>query len=388
MDFTFSAEQRLLGDMVSRFAAREYTFEKRRAIKNSAEGWSRDVWRSLADLGLLAINIPEEGNDPENAAANTMVVMNALGSCLLLEPYLQSAVVATGLLRELANEIQQRRYFPAMADGNLIAALAVLEPDARYDLAHVETRAAATDDGFVLNGRKSVVAHAPSADLLLVSARVAGEVGDTDGISLFAVPARADGVHLNAYRMLDGQPGADVTLHDVCLPSDAQIGPSGWAFDAIERAHHIGIAALAAEAVGIMDTLVGITADHLQTRQQFGQPLGRFQALQHRMAEMLVHCEQARSMSYLASAHCSWDDIHEQRKTISATKVLVGRATRFVRQQALQLHGGMGMTDEINVSHYFKRLMAMEASFGGVDSHLEAFIIASRAADSARSPSL
>jgi alkylation response protein AidB-like acyl-CoA dehydrogenase len=378
VNFILSEEQQLLSDVVSRFVAREYSFEKRRVIKASAEGWSREIWKSLAELGLLALNIPGQDNEPEACAANTMVVMNALGGRLLLEPYLQSAVVATNLMRELASDAQRDMYFPAMAEGSAIAVVAALEPNARYDLAQVETRASAVDGGFVLQGRKAVVAHAPTADMLLVSARVHGAPGDTDGISVFIVPSMAAGLTVSAYRMLDGQRGGEVLLQDVFVPEAAQLGAPGQTFAAMERAHDFGIGALAAEAVGAMTSLLDATAEYLKTRQQFGQPLGRFQALQHRMAEMLIYCEQAKSISYLATAHCTSANATERRKVMSATKVLVCRAARFVRQQALQLHGGMGMTDELCVSHYFKRLMVIEATFGDADWHLERFIRMSR----------
>jgi alkylation response protein AidB-like acyl-CoA dehydrogenase len=378
MDFTFTEEQQLLSDMVSRFVAREYTFEKRRAVKDSAAGWSREIWQSLADLGLLALNMPEANDDPNSGIANTMVVMNALGAGLLLEPYLPSAVVATCLIRELANDEQQAALLPAMADGSSIAVLAVLEPASRHDLAHVETRATRADGGFVLQGQKAVVAHATTADVLLVSARIGGAVDDAAGISIFAVPGDAAGLTISPYQMVDGQRGGDITLRDVFVSGAAQLGAPGQAFDAIERAQDIGIAALAAEAVGAMTTLIDITAEYLRTRKQFGQPIGRFQALQHRMAEMLVHCEQVKSISYLAAAHCTSVDASERRRACSAAKVLIARAGRFVRQQAVQLHGGMGMTDELNVSHYFKRLMAMEATFGDTDSHLERFASVTR----------
>jgi alkylation response protein AidB-like acyl-CoA dehydrogenase len=379
MDFTFNEEQRLIGDMVERFVEREYSFEKRHKIVESDAGWSRQVWETLAELGLLALNIPQDGGEALDGPVNTMVVMNALGGALLLEPYLESAVVATSLLRELANEAQRERYFPALAEGHTIAVVAALEPEARYELAHVKTRAHATDGGFILSGRKSVVAHGYSADVLLVSARIRGEEEDIDGISVFAVPVNTEGVNLNTYRMVDSLPGADVDLNDVFVPDAAQLGTAGDAFDAIELAHHAGIAALVAEAAGMIRSLIDDTAEYLKTRQQFGQPLARFQALQHKMADMVVHAEQVRSMSYLATAHCLSPDAAERRKIMAAAKVLTGRALRFVRQQALQLHGGMGMTDELKVSHYFKRMLAMEARFGDADCHLGIFIEASRA---------
>jgi alkylation response protein AidB-like acyl-CoA dehydrogenase len=373
MDFTFTEEQQLLADMVSRFVAREYTFEKRLAIRDSADGWSRETWRSLAGLGLLALNMPDADGGPESGIANTMVVMNALGAGLLLEPYLASAVVATCLIRELADEAQQATLLPAMADGSRIAVPAALEPGSRHELAHVETRATRADGGYVLQGRKAVVAHAAAADVLLVSARTGGTIDDADGIAVFAVPADAAGLTINAYQMVDGQRGGDIALREVFVPDTALLGAPGQAVAALERAQDIGIAALAAEAVGAMTTLVDITIEYLKTRKQFGQPIGRFQALQHRVAEMLIHCEQAKSISYLAAARCMSAEATERRRACSAAKVLIARAGRFVRHQAVQLHGGMGMTTELNVSHYFKRLLAMEATFGDADTHLERF---------------
>lgn len=373
MNFTFSEEQQLLRDMVGRFIARDYPFEKRQAIKNSDAGWSRETWQALAGLGLLAINTQDAGEARE-CALNTMVTMNALGPGLLLEPYLESAVVATWLVRELGNEEQQASLLGPMAEGSLIAVPATLEPGSRFDLTHVETRAKAADAGFLLSGRKAVVAHAPIANVLLISARIDGAVAGAGGISLFAVPADAEGVTIDGYRMVDGRPGGEVTLANVRIPASAQLGEAGRAFDALERACDIGIAALAAEAVGIMGALTDITLEYLKTRRQFGQPIGRFQALQHRMGEMLVHFEQAKSISYLAAARCASDDAAERRRACSAAKVLVSRAGRFIRQQAVQLHGGMGVTDELNVGHYFKRLLALEATFGDADTHLERFI--------------
>lgn len=288
MDFTLTEEQQLLNDMVSRFVAREYSFEKRHAIKNSADGWSRDIWQSLAGLGLLQLNIPEAEDDAACGIANTMVVMNALGAGLLLEPYLSSAVVATSLIRELGNDEQRNALLPAMGKGSCIAVLAALEPASRHDLAHVETRVTRVDGGFSLHGWKAVVAHASAADVLLVSARIGGAVDDAGGIAIFAVPGNSAGLTVSPYQMVDGQRGGDIVLRDVFVPEAARLGAPGQALDAIERAQDIGIAAMAAEAVGAMTTLVDITAEYLRTRKQFGQPIGRFQALQHRMGKSVV----------------------------------------------------------------------------------------------------
>ena len=354
MNFDFTEDQRALADTVQRFVARDYTFEKRRAILDSTAGWSREVWQALADLGVLALNIDEDygglGYDPQE----TGLVMGAFGPGLLLEPYLAGAVVAPALIRRVASADFQEEWLPNIATGETIVALA--DADARD--------APVTEIGGNLSGCKAVVAHGGCADLLLVSARCA------DGVTgLFAVTPGADGVALHDYPTLDGQRAADIVLDN----APATRLDAGGAADAIDAALDIGLAALCSEAVGIMQVTVAATTEYLKTRQQFGQPIGRFQALQHRMADMLLHLEQARSMSYLAAMHCADDDAGSRRRTLSAAKVTIGQACRFIAQNAVQLHGGMGMTDELILSHWFKRLTAIEMSFGDTDFHLQRF---------------
>jgi alkylation response protein AidB-like acyl-CoA dehydrogenase len=359
MDFSFTEEQQLLEDTVRRFVARDCAFEKRRAIRDSAGGWSRDTWQALADLGLLALNVPEEHGGLGAGPVDTMIAMNALGPGLLLEPYLASAVVATALLRECP---AQAGLLAQLAAGERIVVLAHEEPNG------VATRCRIEGTDFLLDGRKCVVAHAAAADFLIVSARLG------DDLALFLVPRDAPGLSLDSYPTLDGTRAAEVHLAGVRLPATARLA-AGHA--ALERALDIGLAALCAEAVGIMKAALDATADYLRTRQQFGQPIGRFQALQHRAADMLLHYEQAKSMSYLAAMRCTSKDAAERRRALSAAKVLTGRAARFIGQQAVQLHGGMGMTDELVVSHWFKRLTAIEMLFGDSDTHLQTFIEAS-----------
>jgi alkylation response protein AidB-like acyl-CoA dehydrogenase len=266
-----------------------------------------------------------------------------------------------------------------MATGERIAVPALGEEGARYDLRRVSTLAARSSEGWLLNGRKAVVNHAPAADTLLVSARTAGDVDDEQGISLFAAPRDARGVQLTAYRTLDGQRAADVTLTDVAVPDDALLGPPGGALEAISAACDLGIVALCAEAVGVLQGALEATIEYTKTRKQFGVPIAKFQALQHRMADMLVHVEQSRSMSYLAAMSTGVADARERRRTISAAKVTIGHACRYVGQQCVQLHGGMGMTDEFPVSHLFKRMVGIELSLGDTDHHLERFIALSAA---------
>ena len=356
MDFSFTEEQQLLEDTVRRFAAKDYAFEKRRAILASAEGWSRAAWQQLADLGLMALNVPEEQGGLNGGPVDTMLVMNALGPGLLLEPYLASAVTATALLRECP---AQAGLLEGMAAGERIAVIAHAEPHGDA----TSCRAAGTD--FLLDGRKCVVAHAAAADDLIVSARLEGET------ALFLVPREAAGLTLDSYPTLDGTRAAEVHLTGVRLPAAARLEASR---EALDRALDIGLAALCAEAVGIMKAAIDATVDYLRTRRQFGQPIGRFQALQHRAADMLMHYEQAKSMSYLAAMRCTAQDARERRRVLAAAKVTVGRAARFIGQQAVQLHGGMGMTDELIVSHWFKRLTAIELLHGDSDTHLQHFI--------------
>ena len=354
MNFDFDEEQVALQDTVRRFAARDYIFEKRRAVLDSAAGWSREVWRALADLGVLAINIDEEHGGLGYGPQETGLVMGAFGAGLLLEPYLAGAVIAPALIRRAAPAAFQDEWLPKIAGG-----------DAVVVLAHADARSEpVTEAGGRLSGRKAVVAHGGCADLLLVSARTAQ--GDT---GLFAVTPGAEGVQRCDYPTLDGQHAADVVLD--AAPA-TRIVP-GDALEAIDAALDLGLAALCAEAVGIMEATIAATTDYLKTRQQFGQPIGRFQALQHRMADMLLHLEQARSMSYLAAMRCTDADPVARRRVLSAAKVTVGQACRFVAQNAVQLHGGMGMTDELIVSHWFKRLTAIEMSFGDTDFHLQRF---------------
>ena len=367
MDFDLTKEQQQLGDSIQRFVAREYAFEKRKGILRSEEGMSREVWAHLAEMGLLALQVPEEHGGMGGAPIETMLAMNGVGRGLLLEPYLASAVVATTLLRELGSPAQQGELFPAMAAGERIVVLAHDEPGARYDLTQVSTKATRAGDGYTLSGQKSIVVHAPSADLLLVSARTGS------GVSLFLVPRDAKGVSLAAYRTLDGRRAADVTLSEVRAGREALVGAEGAALDVIVSVNDVAIAAACAEAVGALEALLQTTVEYSKSRKQFGVPIGTFQALQHRMVEMLIHVEQARSMSYLAAIRATDPDPAERRRAVSAAKVVIGQACRKVAQEAVQIHGGMGMTDELHVGHYFKRLTAIELSLGDTEHHLESF---------------
>ena len=361
MNFDFSEEQVALQDTVRRFISKDYTFEKRLAIRDADPGWSREVWQALADLGVLALNIDEDYGGLGYGPQETGQVMGAFGAGLLLEPYLAGAVIAPAVIRRTASADYQEQWLPGIATGETIVVLA--HADARNE--------PVTEISGSLSGRKAVVAHGGCADLLLVSARLA------DGsIGLFAVTPGMEGVTLRDYPTLDGQRAADIVLSN----APATRIDAGDALDAIDAGLAIGLAALCAEAVGIMDATIAATTDYLKTRQQFGQPIGRFQALQHRMADMLLHLEQARSMSYLAAMHCTDQNQAARQRILSAAKVTIGQACRFIAQNAVQLHGGMGMTDELMLSHWFKRLTAIEMSFGDTDYHLQRFAALSRQA--------
>jgi alkylation response protein AidB-like acyl-CoA dehydrogenase len=379
LNFEFSDEQQQLHDAVERYLSEQYGFERYQAIKGSATGCDPAIWRGLADLGVLAITVPVAQGGLGFGPLETLAMMGDCGRSLLLEPVLSSAVIATAVLRAFAAETPGGELLAAMATGEKIAVLAHFESDSRYESRWVTTRARRVGENYRLEGHKGVVMHAGAADTLLVSARTAGQAGDALGVSLFLVPRATPGLVLDEYPTVDGQRAADVYLQGAELPAASRLGPEGEALAAIEAALDIGLAALCADAVGVMQALVDATVDYVRVRQQFGQPIGRFQALQHRIADMLIHLESARSMSYLAALRCTAKDVGERRRALSAAKAVIGQAGRFVGQQAVQLHGGMGMTDELKVSHWFKRLTAAQLMFGDSDTHLQRFAALTRA---------
>ncbi|WP_151637596.1 acyl-CoA dehydrogenase family protein [Noviherbaspirillum aerium] len=373
MDFTFTEEQQMLQDTTRRFIAKDYGFEARRQIKEkSPEGFSREVWQSLADIGLLALNVPEEEGGLNGSAIDNMLVMNAVGEGLLLEPYLASAVMATRTLSALGSEAQRAELLPALAAGEKIAVLAHEEPQTRFDRMDIQTRAWPVGNGYLVTGHKSVVAHGASADTVLVTARI-GRAGEEGPLAVFRVQSDAPGLRKLAYRTVDGVPACELWLNQVFVPADARLNGAEDAEARLGDVLDFALAAVCAEAVGALDKLLAATVEYTRNRKQFGQPIAKFQALQHRMADMVLHIEQARSMSYLAAVRCTDPDPQARQRAMSAAKVVVGQACRYVGQQAVQLHGGMGVTDELDVSHYFKRLMAIELQFGSSDQHLEQY---------------
>ena len=361
MKFDFSEEQQLVADSVRRFVQQEYGFDARRKIVASKEGWSRDIWSKIADIGLLGLPLPAEYGGFGGRAIDLVSVMEAFGDALVVEPYV-STLVAARLIARCGSEEQKSALLPSIGDGSLVVVLAHHEPGARYDLAHVDAQAS----GGKLRGTKAGIVHAPCADKLLVSARH----GST--VQLFVVD-RND-VTLHHAVTLDEMRAADVELED---PKAEPLG-EGDAMAAIEEATDYATALLCAEAVGAMKYANDATLEYLKTRKQFGVPIGAFQALQHRMVDMVIECEQARSMATLACGRVDGDiDPVERARIVSAAKIKIGDAARHVSQEAVQLHGGMGMSDELKVSHTFRRLTVIARELGDVDHHLERFARAS-----------
>jgi alkylation response protein AidB-like acyl-CoA dehydrogenase len=364
MDFTFTSEQELLADSARRYITAEYGFDQRKRILASAAGHSGEVWRGFAELGFLGLNVPEDDGGLGGGPVETLLLAAAIGEGLVVEPYLSSAVLATRAIARLGSPVQRSQWLAQLAAGDLVAVLAI---DAAYGLGGRDlVRATARGDGWELNGRVPVVYHAPLADLLLVAARTDATAAAPN--ALFAVPAGTAGVALAPFFTVDSQLAADVECRAVRVDGASRLG--GDAEAELAAIVDYGLFALCAEALGVLDRCLALTVEYTRTRNQFGGPIGRFQALQHRMVDMLTRIEQARSLVYLAATRCDDPDARSRGAALSAAKVLIADAARFVGQQAVQLHGGMGVSDEVAVSHYFKRLVATELRFGSADAHL------------------
>jgi pimeloyl-CoA dehydrogenase small subunit len=370
MDFELSEEQRLLKDSVGRLTTQRYDFETRKKYMKEADGWSRDMWRQYVDLGLTALPFAEEHGGVGGGPVETMIVMEAFGRALTLEPYFAAVVLGGGFLRGGASDAVRNDVLPKVAAGEMLLSFAHIERQARYDLADIATTAKKDGAGYLLNGEKSLATHGDVADKLIVSARLSGEQRAKNGIGLFLIDAKAQGVSRRGYPTMDGLRAAEVTLDNVKLDADSIIGEPGNAYPLIEQVVDSAIAALAAEAVGAMSAMHEITVDYLKQRKQFGVPIGNFQVLQHRAGDMLIALEQARSMAMLATMMADEANATERRKAISAAKVQIGRSAKIVGEGAIQLHGGIGMTMEYKVGHYFKRATMIDKTFGDADHHL------------------
>lgn len=370
MDFDLSEEQRLLQESLGKLLADKYGFEDRKRYMKEPAGWSRDLWAACADLGILGLPFAEDDGGFGGGPVETMLVAEALGGAITLEPWMATVVMGGGFLRHGATAAQRAELVPGIAEGKTLLAFAYAEPQARYDLFDVTTTAKQGGGGWVLDGRKGVVVHGDVANHLIVTARTGGAQRDTQGIGAFLVPADAKGITRRGHPTNDGQRAADITFEGVQLSAEAALGDPGSGLSLIQRVVDETIAALAAEAVGAMDAVQKLTVDYMRTRKQFGRPIASFQALQHRAAEMMVNIEQARSMAMLGAMTVMEEDAEERSRLMSGVKVQIGRSLRFVGQQAVQLHGGIAMTMEYGAGHYFKRLTAIDTMFGDCDHHL------------------
>ena len=370
MNFDLTDEQQMLNDSLRRFVTNEYSFEKRSTFIDAGKGSDPQTWSALADMGLLAFTFPEAFGGLDGNAVDTMVVMENFGRGLVVEPYLATVVLAGGLIRDVGNDSQKDEYLTAIASGERKMAFAHYEPGARYNLSQVQTTARKDGDHFMVSGQKTAVIHGGQADQLVVSARTSGNANDEAGLSLFVIDANAKGVKIDDYAAHDGYRIADISFSNVAVSADNLLGELDQAFPHIEKATDLGIAAVCAEAVGAMEAMNETTLDYIKTRKQFGVPIGKFQVLQHRMADMFIQAEQSKSMAILAASTADSDDRAERRNALSMAKTLVGQGARYVAQEGVQLHGGMGVTDEMFAAHLFKRLTTINLLFGDADHHL------------------
>lgn len=375
MDFVPTETQTMLRDMADRLVRERYDFEERKKIIASDDGFSRKMWKELAELGLLGIEIPEDQGGSGGTFADLAVVLESFGKGLVVEPYLSTVVLGAGLIMAAGWEAQKHDILPKVASGDMLLALAYTEAQSRYALNHVATKARKDGAGYVIDGHKAVVLGADTADKLIVSARTSGEIDDRSGISLFLVDPKAEGVTLRVYVNADDRRAAEVNLEHVKVEASALVGAEGDGLVQLEATIDRGAAAVGCEALGAMGALNALTLDYLKTRVQFGRPIGTFQVLQHRMADMVMAEQQARSMLFLAIDHANAKDPQARAQAISAAKAQIDACGQVVGRGAIQLHGGIAMTMEYVAGHHFRRLTALEKMMGDRDYHLERFAI-------------
>ena len=373
MDFNFSEEQRLLGESVERFVQNDYTFAARQKTVADELGFDRRHWKTFADLGWLGVPFAESDGGFGGGPIEVMLLMERFGRGLVTEPYLSTVLLAGRAIALAGSAAQKERWLTRIVAGSLFGAYAVAEPQSRFNVCDIACMAAADGAGYVLNGTKAVVLHAATADVFVVAARTAGTRRDRAGISLFVVDAAASGITRRDYRTVDEQRASELTFAGVRVDAASVLGEIGAAAAVLERLNDEGAFAIAAEAVGAMEVLYKSTVEYTKQRQQFGQPISQFQVLQHRMVDMFMEYELSKSLLLMAAMRLekAYDDT--ARRAVSALKVQVGKSGRFVAQNAVQLHGGMGMTEELAIGHYFKRMTVMDAQFGNVDHHLRRF---------------
>jgi alkylation response protein AidB-like acyl-CoA dehydrogenase len=373
MDFSISEEQSMLADSVSRFIENDYDFERRQKIAASDDGFSMELWRTYAELGWTAVPFAEEDGGLGGGPIEMMLMMEQFGRGLVVEPFLANVVLAGGVLRRVASAEQKSQWLTPMIAGDLQTGLAFAEPQGRFNIADLKTAANKNGEGFVLSGSKTCVLNGGSAELLIIPARTSGGQMDEDGITLFAIAADSPGIERRSYATVDAQQAADITLHNVEVGTNAVLGTIGDGFATLQVVVDEATLAVCAEAVGIMRTMHDKTVEYSKNRVQFGVPIGSFQALQHRMVDTLMACEQSRSLLMWAVMLNAAGDAGWQR-AVSAMKYQIGTAGINVAREGVQIHGGMGVTWELDIAHYFKRLTAIDILFGNGDFHLDRYV--------------
>ena len=369
MDIQLTEEQELLRGSLQRLLRDRYDFDARRKIVATDEGWSRKHWSAFAELGLCAAPFQESSGGLGGGPLATMIVMREFGRNLVVEPFLETVVLAGGLIEDVGSQAQHDAFLPQIMAGESIWALAWAEGRSRYDFNNVVTTAGRQGEVYVLNGTKATVIGAPWADKLIVSARTSGEPRDRSGVSLFVVDRQSANLHLQSFKTIDGRRAAEITLMNVQVPASQLLGTEGEGVAALEACRDRAIAALCAEAVGAMSELNSVTLEYAKTRKQFGVALGTFQVLQHRMVDMFIALEEAISLTQHLNLSLVANEPNGS-KLASGAKTKVGYAARFIAEQAIQLHGGMGMSDELSVGHYFKRVASINVQFGDPTYHL------------------
>lgn len=373
MDFNFTEEQLSLQDTLNRFITKDYGFEERRKRVAAGETCNADIWNTFAELGILALPFHEDFGGLNGTAMDTYLVMRALAPGLVLEPYVSTVILSGTFLQAAASDEQKASMIEEIAGGSARYSFAHYEPQSRYQETHVATTAKKDGDNWVLNGHKAAVLDVKDSDYVLVSARTSGNTTDAEGISVFRLTPDAAGLQVNSYRTHDGRTAADLILNNVSVSADALIGTEGQAAPAIAQAFAITNTALVAEATGLIEALNTATLEYLKIRKQFGVAIGTFQALQHRMADMAIAAEQANSMALLAAMEMDNPDLAHRVVKASGAKAYVGKLARHVAHEAVQMHGGIGVTDELNVAHFYKRITTINMMFGDVDYHFERY---------------
>ena len=372
MDFSFNEEQTMIRNQVAQFIKRDYDWDKRQSFVLTELGFSKDSWSTFAELGWLGISISEESGGFGGSAVETMILMEEFGKGLVVEPYLETVVLCANLIDSCGNDKQKKEVLEKVIAGNLYLALAFVEPQSRFNLSDVTTEAIQKGDSYILNGFKSVVMNGPSADMLIVSARTSENQNDEKGISLFLIDSKSSGISKRDYPTVDGRRASEITLENVKINSKCLLGQKDNGFINLDNAIDIATLAICAEAVGAMEVLYKTTVEYTKTRKQFGQAIGKFQVLQHRMVDMFMEYEQSKSLLYMATIK-NVEKSADSKKSISGLKYQIGKASKFIGQQSIQLHGGMGVTDELNVGHFFKRLTTIKTIFGDTDYHLRRY---------------